>query len=108
MKTYTLFRNKNGDPNVVFRRHYGTANFLDPGYKYINRSPDGFEWGYSGEGPAQLAFAILLDVLGVGRLVLAKTLYEKFKAAFLVGMDVDGGEISEIEVLKFIVDNMHE
>jgi hypothetical protein len=27
----------------------------------INHSPDGFEWGYQGSGPAQLALAILLD-----------------------------------------------
>lgn len=25
-------------------------------------SPDGFNWGYSGSGPAQLAFAVLLEV----------------------------------------------
>lgn len=27
-------------------------------------SPDGFNWGYSGSGPAQLALAILADALG--------------------------------------------
>ena len=27
-----------------------------------NHSPDGFNWGYSGSGPAQLALAILLEV----------------------------------------------
>lgn len=27
-----------------------------------NKSPTGFEWGYGGSGPAQLALAILLDV----------------------------------------------
>jgi hypothetical protein len=26
-----------------------------------NHSPDGFEWGYGGSGPAQLALAILLE-----------------------------------------------
>lgn len=26
----------------------------------INHSPDGFNWGYSGSGPAQLALALLL------------------------------------------------
>jgi uncharacterized protein DUF6166 len=28
----------------------------------FNHSPDGFSWGYSGSGCAQLALAILLDV----------------------------------------------
>ncbi len=27
-----------------------------------NHSPDGFQWGYAGSGPAQLALALLLDV----------------------------------------------
>ena len=27
-----------------------------------NHSPDGFNWGYGGSGPAQLALAILLEV----------------------------------------------
>jgi hypothetical protein len=35
-----------------------------------NHSPSGFEWGYGGSGPAQLALALLADCLGddpVGR-----------------------------------------
>jgi hypothetical protein len=29
-----------------------------------NHSPDGFEWGYGGSGPAQLALALCIDALG--------------------------------------------
>ena len=29
--------------------------------KIYNHSPDGFNWGYGGSGPAQLALAILLE-----------------------------------------------
>ena len=32
---------------------------LNPRLDLVNHSPDGFEWGYSGSGPAQLALAIL-------------------------------------------------
>ena len=32
----------------------------DESQEVINHSPDGFEWGYSGSGPAQLALALLL------------------------------------------------
>lgn len=32
--------------------------------KVANKSPDGFQWGYEGSGPAQLALALLLDVMG--------------------------------------------
>lgn len=35
-----------------------------PSQRLINHSPCGFEWGYDGSGPAQLALAILLDFLG--------------------------------------------
>lgn len=35
---------------------------LDPHFsqQFRNHSPDGFEWGYGGSGPAQLALGILL------------------------------------------------
>lgn len=29
-----------------------------------NHSPDGFNWGYAGSGPAQLALALILEVSG--------------------------------------------
>ncbi len=32
---------------------------------FVNHSPDGFEYGYGGSGPAQLSFALLLHFLGV-------------------------------------------
>jgi hypothetical protein len=39
---------------------------LDPGpsQKAYNHSPDGFNWGYGGSGPAQLALAITLKLTG--------------------------------------------
>lgn len=33
----------------------------EPSQKLYNHSPDGFQWGYGGSGPAQLALALLLD-----------------------------------------------
>jgi hypothetical protein len=38
-----------------------------------NHSPDGFSWGYSGSGPAQLALAVCLAVIG------KDVNYQKFK-----------------------------
>ncbi|KKN63534.1 hypothetical protein LCGC14_0501240 [marine sediment metagenome] len=39
---------------------------LDPkkSQKIRNHSPDGFNWGYGGSGPAQLALAIYLELYG--------------------------------------------
>lgn len=48
----------------------------------INHSPDGFEWGYPGSGPAQLALAILLDHTDNEEFSLKN--YQLFKEAFVV------------------------
>ena len=37
---------------------------LNPRLDLWNHSPKGFEWGYGGSGPAQLALAILADHCG--------------------------------------------
>jgi hypothetical protein len=42
-----------------------------------NHSPSGFEWGYCGSGPAQLALALLADHLGDDEQAL--NLYQRFK-----------------------------
>ncbi len=38
---------------------------IEPSLRAANHSPTGFEWGYRGSGPHQLALAILLDA-GIG------------------------------------------
>jgi hypothetical protein len=37
---------------------------LNPRFDLWNHSPTGFEWGYGGSGPAQLALALLADHTG--------------------------------------------
>ena len=43
-----------------------------------NQSPTGFEWGYGGSGPAQLALALLADAQGDE---IAQVHYQDFKRA---------------------------
>ena len=50
---------------------------LNPRFDLWNHSPTGFEWGYVGSGPAQLALALLADHLGDGEQAL--NLYQRFK-----------------------------
>ena len=57
---------------------------LDPRLDLYNHSPTGFEWGYCGSGPAQLALAILADHLADDREAL--NLYQRFKWAVIVGL----------------------
>lgn len=54
---------------------------LRPGasLRLVNHSPDGFNWGYHGSGPAQLALALLLDHTGSAEVALNH--YQAFKAA---------------------------
>ena len=54
-----------------------------PSLKVWNHSPDGFQWGYSGSGPAQLALALLLDVTGDSDLASSK--HQTFKRDFVAG-----------------------
>lgn len=49
-----------------------------------DHSPTGFEWGYSGSGPAQLALAILIDLIGVAK---AKDFYQQFKHLYVGNLD---------------------
>jgi hypothetical protein len=50
---------------------------LNPRLDLWNHSPTGFEWGYCGSGPAQLALAILADHLGDDEQAL--NLHQRFK-----------------------------
>ncbi len=47
-----------------------------PSQKVRNHSPQGFNWGYSGSGPAQLALAICLELYGEEK---ARKEYQDFK-----------------------------
>jgi hypothetical protein len=50
---------------------------LNPRLDLRKHSPNGFEWGYGGSGPTQLALAILADHLGDDEKALQ--LYQLFK-----------------------------
>jgi hypothetical protein len=71
---------------------------LNPRLDLHNHSPTGFEWGYSGSGPAQLALAILADHLRDDDRTL--WLYQEFKRAVVArfpyqGWSLDGTQIEE-------------
>lgn len=74
---------------------------LNPRYDLRNHSPDGFEWGYGGSGPAQLALAILCDATGNDQ--LAQRLYQKFKFA-VIARQPQGGRfcLPQASVLEWV------
>lgn len=59
MKTYRGWRDANGYAHVEV-----DGEPLPLRLDLDNHSPDGFEWGYGGSGPAQLALALLADATG--------------------------------------------
>jgi len=87
------------DPDIVYvgYRHRGRAivenqseqEQLTPerSLELANHSPSGFEWGYGGSGPAQLALALLLDYTDNEEVALAH--YNKFKNEVVSQMDCD-------------------
>jgi hypothetical protein len=58
---------------------------LDPRYDLKRLSPTGFEWTYQGNGPAQLALALLADHLGDDAKALA--LYQRFMQTVVADLD---------------------
>jgi hypothetical protein len=55
-----------------------------------SHSPAGFQWGYGGSGPAQLALAILLDAAeGTYTEGQVEGIHQRFKAEQIVSIDVD-------------------
>jgi hypothetical protein len=68
---------------------------LDPRFDLKRLSPAGFEWTYEGNGPAQLALALLADHLGDDSRALA--LYEKFMRAVVAELD-NSWELTSAEI----------
>lgn len=64
-----------------------------------NHSPTGFNWGYGGSGPAQLALAILADSVGDA---LALEHYQDFKWEVIAKWPYEGGRISRTEVRAWL------
>ena len=64
-----------------------------------NHSPTGFEWGYGGSGPAQLALALLVDAVGDPE--LAQTHYQEFKRAVVSGW-ASSWTVTAKEICEFV------
>lgn len=73
-KTIVLVEQRDG---MVIRQEPLHAG---PSQKLWNHSPTGFEWGYGGSGPAQLALAILLDALGRGPFTVSSKFVDEHRS----------------------------
>jgi hypothetical protein len=89
-RVYTIQRTAQG---VVCTVNGGTASSrpLPLRLDLWNHSPTGFEFGYGGSGPAQLALAILADCCGDE---LAVAYHQPFKWAVIARIPGPGGSLT--------------
>lgn len=73
----------------------------EPLKHHVYHSPTGFNWGYGGSGPADLARSILWDLIG---LEPYPELYQMFKWKFVAGWG-DVWQITSEEIQKWISEN---
>jgi Family of unknown function (DUF6166) len=78
-----------GDTTGIAFNEYPLS--LEPSLAVSNHSPTGFEFGYGGSGPAQLALAILMDFTGE---VPDAACYQGFKWMFIAPMKGPGAVIA--------------
>jgi len=95
-KVYSGVRSADGSPVIVKVSGRKLRVRLD----LFNHSPDGFEWGYGGSGPAQLALAILVDALDDDE--RAVKLHQEFKWSVVGRFPHEGWKITAEQVLTAV------
>jgi len=104
MKTYRGYRKMQldlaGEPQTdqcivtVETGHHKRA--LRPRLDIRNHSPTGFEWGYNGSGPAQLALALVADACGRGW--ADPVIYQRVKNYVVSRLPKDGWVLTEEQI----------
>jgi len=69
--------------------------------RITKHSPDGFEWGYAGSGPADFALNILSCYIGEQE-TRKNGLYQDFKFQFVAKLPTEGGTIKRDDILKWL------
>lgn len=87
--TYFGTKEEIGPCEVLIKEEYPNGASINHALEHVERhSPDGFQWGYAGSGPADLALAILTDYCSRMRINsenidLIEGYYQKFKEDFI-------------------------
>jgi hypothetical protein len=104
MKTYHGRRTEYGC--AVDVEENGEVYSLHPRHDLRNHSPTGFEWSYTGSGPAQLALALAADVLSDDD--FAQEIYQRLKFKLIGGLSYEGWTLTEGRVRSVIDDIRQE
>lgn len=76
---------------------------LDPRYDLRNHSPNGFNWGYGGSGPAQLALALAVELLGDRA---GQEVYQDFKESYIAKLTADRWTVSYYRLREIAWDTL--
>jgi hypothetical protein len=94
-----LRRAGGGAGDVGFEDQDGSRHRLDPRFDLRTHSLDGFQWGYGGSGPAQLALALVADATGDDW--LAQAVYQRFKEEIIAPITGDSWVLLAENVAAF-------
>lgn len=70
----------------------------------VHHSPDGFEWGYGGSGPSDLARSLLADYIGA---VPDPNVYQRFKFEVVAALPADGWTLTDADIAQWL-DGRHD
>lgn len=109
MRTY-IGRRDDADVEVIVVNEDGSSRPLPLRLDVRNHSPTGFEWGYGGSGPAQLALALLCDYFETfhkdGNANAALIMYQAFKWKVVGRLPSPGQEVewrlTTADIRKFV------
>jgi len=102
---YRGYRDDDG-AHVMIHHSAGRVTKLPPRNDLVDHSPTGFEWGYGGSGPAQLALALLADALRASGRDNRTTdreavrLHQRYKWGIVAGLAKDGWTITRKSVIE--------
>jgi hypothetical protein len=99
-KPFSIIGSRTGhDARVEVHTSGGGVQELPLRLDLFNHSPTGFEWGYAGSGPAQLALAMLAQVLEPDEAV---RLHQRFKAEVVQHFDRQGFTITSDIIREWV------
>ena len=99
MKTYHGSRSPGGVCEVWVSDGTAPRRDLSLRLDLRNHSPTGFEWGYGGSGPAQLALALLADACANDQIAMAH--YQEFKWSVVSKLD-DPWKMTDLEIRRLV------
>lgn len=99
MKRYVGERTPDG-VSVVVIPEGGEVYELNPRFDLRNHSPDGFEFGYAGSGPAQLSLALLADALGDDE--RAQDAYQSYKFKVIARLSGDRFDLTDEQIKQTV------